>query len=364
MCVFPPSSPNILVLSCSWMALTLTLFSHGWGSTVGISDSTVNELRLFLTILSPQNGYPVLNQLTDLRIETILPQPKCKSDIVRQSRGSYDAIVASDASDFKVSCKWLEGNYNDVSFTLSESEKLTSSGERELLAMLKSLKHFDQVYNLTHTNLVWVTDSENLVSFINKGSSKVSIHAKVTEIYSLCHKMNCTIEPVHLLRTDERIQQVDELSKIRDTDNWSIDENSFRILHVQFNLFCDVFADANNKKLSVFISKNYEPNCWGVDAFSCVWPGVAYVCPPTTLLARVAKRIWNSQVQGIVILPNWPASDFFTAFFEKDYTVKPPFHLVKEFHPYIFQNEHARNTPLFGITAFSFFVLYFNTTSV
>jgi len=173
--------------------------------------------------------------------------------------------------------------------------------------------------------------------------------------------MGCTIEPVHLLRSDVRIQEVDDLSKVRDTDNWSIDDNSFMILQKQFGLTCDVFADASNAKLPIFISKNYEQGCWGVDAFACQWPGIAYLCPPTSWLARTAKRIRHSECQGILIVPDWPASDFYNTFFEAEQKVKFPFQLVKMFQPYIFQNEHARNTPLFGHTAFNFFVLYFNT---
>jgi len=145
--------------------------------------------------------------------------------------------VVSDASDFKVSCRWLEGPSSEqLSFTLNEAEQETSSGERELLTMLKAFRHFDHILNISNVNILWLTDSENLVSFITKGSSKPHIHKKVAEIYDLCHKMTCTIEPVHLLRSDDRIQDVDDLSKCRDTDNWSIDEQSFQVLHRQFNL--------------------------------------------------------------------------------------------------------------------------------
>jgi len=89
-----------------------------------------------------------------------------------------------------------------------------------------------------------------------------------------------------------------------------------------------------------------------------VWFGCA---PPTNLLARVAKRIRNSQTKGLVLVPNWPASDFFNAFFDRGCMAKRPFQIIKEFNPFILQNENARHTPLYGITKFSFFVLYFDT---
>jgi len=345
-----------------YMDLQQAVDAKGWKAIVPLSDSTRKEFQLFLRSVRTHNGHPMFNQLTDVRVDSIFAGAHCRKKVIHQGPSSYNAVVASDASDFKVSCQWLEGpEKGGLSFTLGAQEQDCSSGERELLALLKSLRHFHYVLGLKGLNFIWATDSENLVSFINKGSPKTAIQQKITEVYNLCFMMSCTIEPIHLLRTDERILEVDDYSKRKDTDNWSIDDQSFQILKEQFQLTSDIFADAANAKLPIFISKYYEQGCWAVDAFSCQWPGVAYVCPPTNLLVRVANRISKSKCQGILILPNWPASDFYNAFFMANQQVKAPFELVKEFQPYIFQNENARNTPLFGITPFSFFVLHFNT---
>jgi len=211
---------------------------RGWDGQVTVATSTLAELQLFLKVLGPRNGFPIRHHLTDLRIDHVLTNPSLKTPVIHQAMGSYGAIIASDASDFKVACQWLEGSVRDAfTFTLMEQETLTSSGERELLAVLKSIRHFRHALQLQGINFLWITDSENLVSFLHKGSPKVHIHEKVTEIYTLLFDMNCTLEPVHLLRTDERIQLVDDLSKVRDTDNWSIDDHSFQILHKQFTFY-------------------------------------------------------------------------------------------------------------------------------
>jgi len=334
----------------------------GWKSQVSLSPSTIRELSFFRSILGPRNGYPLLHHLTDVRIDTFFPDPICKNPIIHQAKDNYDALIASDASGFKVACKWLEGvNHGGLSFVLSAEEKSYSSGERELLAMHKSFQHFHQVLQLRDLNLIWATDSENLVSFVSKGSTNPRIHDVIMDIYYLCHVMNCTIEPVHLLREDERIQQVDHLSKVQDTDNWSIDHHSFVKFDKTYHFTIDVFADRANKRVSRFISRTYDPQGWAVDAFANDWPGVAWVCPPTSLLARVANRIRKSQCEGVVVLPNWPASDFYNSFFGSALQIKPPFQLICEFNPYVIQNENARSTPLFGVTPFSFFALYFNT---
>jgi len=122
----------------------------------------------------------------------------------------------------------------------------------------------------------------------------------------------------------------------------------------------DLFADFWNKKVNIFVSKCYHPESFAVDAFSIPWVGMAWVCPPTSLLLKVIRKIRSSPCQGLLIVPNWPASDFYCEIFEKE-NVKKPFVFIKEFRPYIIQNENASNTPLFGVTNFTFFALYFNT---
>jgi len=337
---------------------------QGWNITLSVSRYTVDELRFFLHALELMNGMPIQSNLTDVRVDTFFPSPISKKDFEAQPRHPINASMASDASNFKVACKWLEKDKNKVwTFTLSELEAGCSSGERELLAVLKCLRHF-QMTNPTLVeglNFIWATDSENLVSFINKGSPKWYLQRKIFEIYQLCKSLKCTLEPLHLLREDERIKQVDGLSKYRDTDNWSIDAKSFEDLHKEFGFDTDAFADSNNARIRRFISKNFEPGSYAVDAFSNPWPGMVWVCPPTSLLKRVAKRIRLSPCKGVVLVPVWPASEFYNDFFSAHGTVKDPFVLIRYISPYIFQNENATDTALFGVTLFKFAVLYFNT---
>jgi len=310
------------------------------------------------------NGMPIQSTLTDVRIDTFFPNPTSRKDLMPKPKNPINAAMASDASDFKVACKWLEKSENQVwTFTLSDLEAGCSSGERELLAVLKCLRHFyvSNPASVEGLNFIWATDSENLVSFINKGSPRWYLQRKIFEIYLLCKKLKCTIEPLHLLREDDRIKQLDDLSKYRDSDNWSIDDRSFTALHNEFHFETDVFADANNARVKRFLTKNFELGAYAVDAFSNPWPGMCWLCPPTSLLKRVAKRIRQSRCKGILLLPVWPASDFYIDFFGKNNSVKDPFVFIRYVNPYIFQNENARCTTLFGVTLFKFAVLYFNT---
>jgi hypothetical protein len=156
---------------------------------------------------------------------------------------------------------------------------------------------------------------------------------------------------------------VDDASKNPNSDNWSIDISSFRALHDDFHFEVDLFADSGNKRVPKYVTEFFDPLAYAVDAFSIPWNFMAWICPPVSLLPKVIFRIRNSKCQGVLIIPNWPASGFYPRIFDSKGACKPPFRFIKEFHPYVMQHENCRNTPLFGYTQFSFFALFFDTLS-
>ena len=318
----------------------------GWTGHVEWSLESRKELTFFILHANKFNGAPMSHSLSAVSIRPIQE-------------------FVSDASGFKAAVKWLEGsNAGTVAvFPFDIRETQLSSGERELLAMHRLFRTASFEHQFQHTNILWLTDSTNVVAFVTKGSPKPSIQEKVFDIFTTLTALHCTIDPIHLSRTDERIQQVDHLSKVLDTDNWSVDEATFQIFNSQFQFEVDLFADNCNRKVVQFASKFYHDQAIAVDAFSIAWSKMAWVCPPTSLIIRVVQRIRNSRCEGLLIIPNWPASSFFPLIFAKG-KVLHPFRLISEFSPYILQNEGARNTPLFGKTNFTFFALYFNTITV
>ncbi len=337
--------------------------AHGWKGQVPVSEQSLAEIRYFCMNAERFNSYPIRTALTDISLEVLLPGAISRTDQSRALRTIPDTLMVSDASAFKVASIMLEGPASGRSwaFTLSDLEQKASSGYRELLAVQKTLLQFKSEH-LLNMNILWLTDSENVVSFLTKGSSKAPVQLLVFDCLLKAKGINCHIDPIHLLREDPRIQVADFDSKVRDTDNWSIDHASFEALHVDFVFDVDLFADASNARVNRFASKYFDALAIATDAFTIPWNGVCWICPPVSLLPRVAKRIRASNCQGVVIVPNWPASSFMPAFFTSDMTPRPPFKFWREFRPYIIQNEGAKSTPLYGFTAFSFFALYFDTT--
>jgi len=212
------------------------------------------------------------------------------------------------------------------------------------------------------SHIYWGTDSQNVVSFCEKGSSKPWVQQEIFSILCLCRDLNTKITVYHLKREDPRIQMVDGLSKLKDTDNWSIDHKSYNELNSRFGFQMDLFADSKNAKTHRFMSLYYEEGCAGVDAFTCDWnQGMLWICPPVNLLPKVIDRITSSPCKGLLIFPDWPAHFFYCKIFLHANTCRPPFKLIMKFRPYVTQNENATKTPLFGFTKFEFCAVYFDT---
>lgn len=333
---------------------------HGWHGFVQWSVAARRELFFFTQVAQHFNGQHIVNALTDIRIDTIISDPLASQQLSGMSR--IDSVMVSDASQIKAAVKWLQKSPRTWTciFNFSEEERQFSSGERELLAVHKLLQDPEKRRDLKGTNVMWATDSTNLVAFLHKGSGKKRIQTLVFDILKWSAEVQCVINPIHLFREDERIQEVDFLSKRPDTDNWSIDMLSFNELNDQFHFTIDLFADNKNRRVETFVSRFYHPDARAVDAFSVEWTGMLWICPPTSLLVRIIRRIKTSICQGVLVMPNWPASDFFCEIFCNE-KIAQPFQLIKEFRPFVYQNEEACNTPLKGLTNFSFFAIYFNS---
>lgn len=358
----PSHGPSVRICSRSGYAMLEShVDAHGWEGLVRWTPSALEELKFFIRHASTFNNSPIINALTDIRVDTVLKNPLSSKQTINATQ--VNEVLVSDASSIKAAVKSLHGPHQQWSsvFKFNENEKSRSSGERELLAVHKLLQQCLSDHKLSNAHVFWGTDSQNLVSFLTKGSPKPWIQSIVFEILKMSATLHCVINPVHLYREDERIREVDQMSKFKDSDNWSIDHHSFNQFDQDFHFEVDIFADAFNRKAQRFISQFYHAESEAVDAFSIEWKGMAWVCPPpVSLVNKVIRRIRMSPCQGLLVVPNWPASDYFCELFHAK-EILHPFHFIKEFTPYIFQNDGATNTPLFGVPDFSFFALYFNT---
>jgi hypothetical protein len=102
----------------------------------------------------------------------------------------------------------------------------------------RTLEHYERIgtANIKATNVYWLTDSQNLATFLTKGSGKSHIQKEVFRAMTLCKKLNFRIIPIHLLREDPRIEFPDE---------------TFQKSNQKYNFTIDLFASNQNKKCPV-----------------------------------------------------------------------------------------------------------------
>ncbi len=341
----------------------------GWRGSTHKSPSMTAELEFFLAHLESRNGTPIKNKQLEYRLETIIPRPVAKSHTLANHIPG-DQVIVSDSSEFKAFVYNLsQGGKTEFIGFFDDHQKQMSSGARELLAVCQTLQHWHTQGQMFNKNLYWATDSENVVHFLKKGSRKPDIQNIVFKIVVLLSDMKTSIEPIHLLREDPRIQIADEGSKSLDTDNWSVDIYTINELREQFVLDIDLFADSRNKVCDTFCSLYYEEGSAAVDAFTIEWSqqGFLWICPPVSELIRVWQRLADMQkvehkahkVQGLILLPIWKTANFYPLFFDDQMRPHHPFQIIKVWRPFILQHEDAKATALFGQVNFEFAALYF-----
>jgi hypothetical protein len=130
--------------------------SVGWFGSVTLTEQCRSEIRFFLSHCIQYNGYPIRTALTDVRIDSTIPNAIRANDTVHAWNFVPNSVIASDSSAFKAAILVLEGldiPDKSLTFTFTDAEKNTSSGFRELLAIIKTLRHFEQV-SVTNRNII------------------------------------------------------------------------------------------------------------------------------------------------------------------------------------------------------------------
>ena len=123
------------------------------------------------------------------------------------------------------------------------------------------------------------------------GSKKLHLHRIAINIFEHCQKFNIALSPQWIPRECNR--DADCYCKIKGTDSWSIDSESFNYLQQRFGPFhVHRFADNLKAKLLHFNSKFYCPYTSHVNAFTAPWGGVNnWICPPISCIPAVSNHI-------------------------------------------------------------------------
>lgn len=279
-------------------------------SVFDIGPDCKSELTFWLNCIEERNGYPIKrNHLTSQLMFT---------DASDHAYGGYLL--------HRLGKPICQGNF-------TPTQASSSSTNRELLAVKFCLQSFAHL--IEHEAIEIRTDNLSAVSIIQKGSQRPHLQKLAIEIFQICTKHDVSLHPVWIPR--EQNLYADSLSKLTDTDDWSIDDESFAFICQELGYpDFDRFADDANCKVAVFNSRFHCPNSHAVNAFSQDWSRARlnWICPPVKLICASLHHARFCRAKGIFLVPQWPASHFWTLLhngknfenFIKDYRIIDPYY--------------------------------------
>ena len=358
--LLPALGPVVMVL-CRLAQIELSVFTdnNSWSASMTLTESAASAILLLVDSLSEFNGAPIRNEATAIPLSSFLdglPDDR----FVYQRSADTPAVIASDASEHAI-CSYDVQNaggffHQDI---LSISEASYSSGHRELLAVLSTLRSSSSTASLSSRSCYWLTDSENLVTFLTKGSSKLAIQSTVLDIFRLAHRMKLDLIPLHVRRSDYRIQAADHGSRFYDPDDWSIDTASFESITQFWPASIDLFAHFSNSHLPRFYSFGNAPHTSGVNAFAQDWSGeIAWCCPPVNLVIAAVRKIASSRMQAILVVPAWRSAFFWAFLFPDGVHALDLCVSISAFRPHLIRGRFCTNLLMQGRTAFPFLALF------
>jgi hypothetical protein len=364
----PALGPIIVIAArASYAVLEEATQRRGWNSSLVMSKEAQDGLQFFVDNCSEFDNSPIRSAATEISVLSIIGPPSSfmkSSFVANHVRTNEEKIWASDASGYATCAYSIKGDHLYFRGILNEDERMLSSGHRELLAVAKTMEYYEQTGTFTTkaTNIYWLTDSQNLVTFLTKGSGKRHIQKDVFQIMIRCKRLNTRIIPIHLLRDDPRIKIADDGSKTTDTDNWQVDDQTFQRNRTRFKFTIDLFASDRNSKCQRFYSNFFCPGTSGIHAFSHSCDDeVAWICPPIQEIIRIVRRLKTSRTTGILFVPKWKTADYWVEIFNNEGRLLWPFNYMETCRPFIIQGTYNPHSPFAGKTKFEFLQLCFDS---
>ena len=357
----------IMAARAAYIDLDTAVQQRGWGTHLIISEESIAGIKFIAENFNKFDNSPIRSTATEISVVSIIGPPTSfmkQSFVANHVRTNEERIWASDASGFATCAYSIKGEHLYFRGMLSEVERELSSGHRELLAVEKTLEYYEQTDMSSHkaTTIYWLTDSQNMATFLTKGSGRKQIQSTVFRTMLLCQTLNIRIIPIHLLRDDPRIQTADDGSKTTDTDDWQIDMETYQTIDNKYKFTIDLFASNRNNKCRRFFSNFYCPGTSGIDAFSHSWNDeVAWICPPIREVVRIIKRLKESKTSGILFVPEWKTADYWAEIFDREGRTLWPFKFVEFYRPFIIQSKIDRRSPFSGRAKFDFLAIKFDS---
>ena len=356
----------LMAARAAYSQLDTVTEEKGWNSYLEMSEEAKAGLLFFVDNMARFDNTVIRTCCTEISVLSIIGPPSkfLKTGFVaNHAETNNKEIWASDASGF-ATCAYSINAKKKLYYRgkLSAEQQKLSSGHRELLAVSHTLQNYYKEWenNSESTTLYWLTDSENLVKFLTKGSGKSQIQQEIFKVMEICQTLQIRIIPIHLRREDPRIQLADEGSKTTDTDDWQVDKATFREFDSYMHFSIDLFAIYENSQCQRFYSNFWCKETQGIDAFCHNWDGeVAWICPPVKLILKVIRKIKISEISGILFVPEWQTADFWPEIFDQHKSLRNPFINCTRCKPFLMQQNFDYRSPFSGYPKFDFLAIKF-----
>ena len=250
---------------------------QSWCQFLRISHEAEMELRFWLGQLKCFNGQNIWHSPSAIR------------------------VVYSDASDTGYGGYVVEHCCHIAHGQWLPHEARLSSTWQELQAVLKVLQSLTS--KLQNQRIRWFTDNQNVVRILSVGSKKPLLQQEAIAIFNNSIRNQVRIEPEWILR--EANQQADFISRIVDSDDWSLHPDLFEKLDAKWGPHTvDRFANCFNTQLPRFNSRFWNPGSEAVDTFTYNWEGENnWWCPPVCLVPRVLRHAQETAAVGTLVVP-------------------------------------------------------------
>ena len=175
-----------------------------------------------------------------------------------------------------------------------------------MIAIKYILESFHEI--LQHEKILWNSDNLIAARIIHKGSKKPHLRKIAFDIFELCLKYDIIIITKWIPRALNDV--ADNISKSIDTDDWTIDFETFNYVQQNFgNFTVNRFASDSNNKVEKFNSKFYCPTTKGVNAFTFDWSKeFNWLCPPISLVGACINHLKSCKGRGVLLVPRWESA--------------------------------------------------------
>ena len=303
-----------------------------WRVEIYMTQQVVSELMLLRSQLDLINGQPFMSIKTGITLNSILEKVSNSSNLnithstvlakqpqPRTGKGSGSGffqpcakemnmkVFASDSSDSTEFAYNIERPAQSFKGAMTAEVQSLSSGHRELKSVLNCvLNHPEYFVSDRPVKVYWLVDSQNLFSWLKRGSKKQHIQKDVFQLFLRLGHMNVFIEPILVPRDHIAIAMADFAGKYKNTDGWSIDDVSFQTLQLisGSRFTCDVFAHSSNSRCEKFYTLVPSFGTAGINAYTMDWSDDNnFVCPPVKEIIYVIRHIQNNPCRGVLVIP-------------------------------------------------------------